>query len=102
MVCGAFFYTDHDPDLDRAGCLAVCGWTSRAVASGLARRPRRVRVEVLVVLYDQRSGQPAWWQVATVRYIQEMKAQPSRAEMDQYLLWAEDDIEEQLKRGCIK
>lgn len=60
------------------------------------------RVEVLMVLYDQRSGQPAWWQVATARYIQEMKAQPSRAEMDQYLLWAEDDIEEQLKRGFLK
>jgi hypothetical protein len=60
------------------------------------------RVEVMLVVYDRRSGQPAWWQVATATHIQSMKAQPSRAEMDQYLLWAEDEVEEQLQRGFLK
>ena len=51
---------------------------------------------------DRRSGQPVWWQSATGRHVEEMKAQPSRAQMDQYLLWAEDSIEDQLARGFLK
>lgn len=64
--------------------------------------PGGARVEVLVVLYDRRSGQPVWWQSATGRHVEEMKAQPSRAQMDQFLLWAEDSVEDQLSRGFLK
>jgi hypothetical protein len=60
------------------------------------------RVEVMLVLYDQRSGQPAWWQVATGRHIESMKAQPSRAQLDQFLLDAEDEVEAQLARGFLR
>lgn len=64
--------------------------------------PGGARIEVLIVVYDRRSGQPVWWQSATGRHVEEMKAQPSRAQMDQYLLWAEDSIEDQLARGFLK
>lgn len=64
--------------------------------------PGGARVEVLLVLYDRRSGQPVWWQSATGRHVEEMKAQPSRSQMDQYLLWAEDSVEEQLGRGFLR
>lgn len=63
--------------------------------------PGGARIEVLVVVYDRRNGQPVWWQTATGRHLEEMKAQPSRAQMDQYLLWAEDSIEDQLARGFL-
>jgi hypothetical protein len=64
--------------------------------------PGGARIEVLTVLYDRRSGQPVWWQLATGRHLEEMKAQPSRAQMDQYLLWAEDQVEGQLSKGFLK
>ncbi len=64
--------------------------------------PGGARVEVLLVLYDRRSGQPAWWQAATGRHLQELKGQPSRAQMDQYLLWAEDQVEAQLGAGFLR
>lgn len=60
------------------------------------------RVEALVVVYDRASGQPAWWQVATGRHVEEMKAQPSRAQLDQFLLYAEDEVEEALRRGFLR
>lgn len=60
------------------------------------------RVEAYLVLYDRRTGQAAWWQGATGRYLQEMKAQPSRSQMDQFLLWAEDDVETAFSRGFLR
>ncbi len=60
------------------------------------------RVEAMLVLYDRRTGSPAWWQVATGRHVEEMKAQPSRAQMDQFLLWAEDDVEAAFRAGFLK
>lgn len=59
------------------------------------------RIEVLLALYDRRSGQPVWWQSSTGRHVEEMLAQPSRAEMDQFLLWAEDEVEEDLSKGFL-
>lgn len=60
------------------------------------------RVEALVVLYDTVSGRPAWSMPLVGRYIQPQKGQASTAEMDQYLLWAEDKAEAQLSRGWLK
>jgi len=60
------------------------------------------RIETMLVLYDRRSGQPVWWQSATGRHIEAMMAQPSKAQMDQFLLWAEDQVESQLSRGFLK
>lgn len=60
------------------------------------------RIEVLLALYDRRSGQPIWWQVSTGRHVEEMKAQPSRAQMDQFLLWAEDQVEADLGKGFLR
>ena len=60
------------------------------------------RVEAMLVIYDRRTGQPAWWQDATGRHLEEMLAQPSTAQMDQFLLWAEDDVEKQFARGFLR
>jgi hypothetical protein len=60
------------------------------------------RVEALIVLYDARSGTPLWWMSATGRHIQPMQGQANRAELDQYLLWAEDQVEEDLKRALLR
>ena len=60
------------------------------------------RVEVMLTVYDRHSGQAVWWQVATGRHLEEMKAQPSRSEMDQFLLWAEDEVEASLSRGFLR
>lgn len=60
------------------------------------------RVEVLLVLYDTRTGAPAWWMEATGRHIQPLKGQPSRAESDQFLRWSEIQVEEQLGRGFLR
>ena len=60
------------------------------------------RVEAMLVVYDRRTGNPAWWQAAAGRHVQEMKAQPSRAEMDQFLLWSEDQVEASLAAGFLK
>lgn len=60
------------------------------------------RVEVMLVLYDTQTGVPAWWQIATGRHIQEMIGQPSAAEEDQYLLWAEGWVEGEFKRGFLR
>lgn len=64
--------------------------------------PGGARVEAYLVLYDRRTGQPAWWQGSTGSHLQEMKAQPSRAQMDQFLLWAEDHVELEFKRGFLR
>jgi hypothetical protein len=55
------------------------------------------RVEVLLVLY--RDGAPTWWQAATGRVVNHAHGQPSGAEMDQFLLEAEDQVERQLRAG---
>jgi hypothetical protein len=60
------------------------------------------RVETLVVLYDARSGSPLWWMSSTGRHIQPMQGQANRAELDQYLLWAEDSVEEDLARAFLR
>jgi hypothetical protein len=57
------------------------------------------RVEVLVVLYQEKS--PVWWMEATGRFM-EGDGMPSRAALDQYLLWAEDQVEAILKRDLPK
>lgn len=60
------------------------------------------RVEALVALYDTTSGRPVWSMTAVGRHIQPQKGQPSTAELDQYLLWAEGYAEERLTRGFLK
>lgn len=60
------------------------------------------RVEVLLALYDGTTGQPAWWMEATGRHIQGAVSQPSTSELDQYLLWSEDEVEESLRRGLFR
>jgi hypothetical protein len=60
------------------------------------------RVEALVVLYDMTTGRPAWWMNVTGRHIQSQVGQPTRAEMDQYLLWSEANAEDQLARGFLR
>ena len=60
------------------------------------------RVEVMLVLYDRRTGHASWWQNATGRFVQEMKAQPSLAELDQFLLEAEAQVEEKVARGFLR
>lgn len=60
------------------------------------------RVEAMLVVYDRQTGQPAWWHVATGRHVEEMKAQPSRAQLDQFLLYAEDQVEESLEKGFLR
>jgi hypothetical protein len=64
--------------------------------------PGGARIEAMVVVYDRRTGQPVWWQAATGRHLQEMKAQPSRAQMDQFLLWSEYQVEELFAKGFLK
>lgn len=60
------------------------------------------RVEVLVVLYNQRTGAPVWWMSAEGRHVESLVGQPSTAEIDQYLLWAEGDVEAALERRFLK
>ncbi len=60
------------------------------------------RVEALLVVYDRATGQPAWWQVATGRHVQEMKAQPSRAQLDQFLLYAENQVDQSFQLGFLR
>ncbi|MDP2317430.1 MAG: hypothetical protein Q8P41_31385 [Pseudomonadota bacterium] len=60
------------------------------------------RLEALVVLYDTTSGRPVWSMPLLGRHIQAQKGQASTAELDQYLLWAEAQAEEQLRRGWLK
>ncbi len=60
------------------------------------------RVEAMLVLYDTQTGAPAWWQIATGRHIQPMIGQPSAAEEDQYLLWAEGWVEGEFRKGFLR
>lgn len=60
------------------------------------------RVEVVVALYDARSGAPVWWMDALGRHVDPSTATPSTAQLDQYLLWAEDDVEAALDRELLR
>jgi hypothetical protein len=60
------------------------------------------RIEVLAVIYDTTSGRPVWSMPALGRHIQPRKGQPTGAELEQYLLWAEGYTEERLTRGLLK
>ena len=60
------------------------------------------RVDAFLVLYDVAAARPVWWMEATGRHIQDMKGQASRAELDQYLLWAEDGVEQALEKGLFR
>jgi hypothetical protein len=59
------------------------------------------RVEALVVLYDTHTGAPVWWMDAVGRHIDGDTATPSSAQLDQYLLWAEDDVELALAKELL-
>lgn len=58
------------------------------------------RVEVVLALYDTTTGQPAWWIHAVGQQLG--RAQPSTTELDQYLLWAEDEVELALRRSLFR
>jgi hypothetical protein len=60
------------------------------------------RVEAVVVLYDARSGRPVWSMDATGRTLDRSTATPNSAQLDQYLLWAEDDVEQALEEGLFR
>jgi hypothetical protein len=60
------------------------------------------RVDVMLALYEAETGRPVWWMEATGKHIQPMNGQPTRAELDQYLLWAEDQVEQAVARGFLR
>ena len=60
------------------------------------------RVEALLVLYDAATGKVVWSLDALGKHVQDRQGQASRAELDQYLLWAEDQVERQLERGFLR
>lgn len=59
------------------------------------------RTEVLIVLYDAHAGVSAWSMRALGRHLGHV-GQASRAELDQYLLWAEDQVELALREGLFR
>ncbi len=60
------------------------------------------RVEVTLALFDTRRGEAVWWGEATGRHLDLRVGQPSTAELDQFLLWAEDIVEAGLSRGFLR
>ncbi len=60
------------------------------------------RVEVLLTLYDTQTGRAVWWQNVTGRHIQPQRGQPSRSELDQYRIWAENSAARQLEEGFLR
>lgn len=60
------------------------------------------RVEATLVLYDVRRGAPVWWSTATGRHIEPRVGQASRAELDQYLLWSEEQVAETVGRRLFR
>ena len=60
------------------------------------------RVEAFLVLYDAGTGRPAWSAALTGSHIEPRNGQPSTAEMDQFLLWAEGQAREQLERAWLR
>lgn len=59
------------------------------------------RVEAMLVLYEADTGKVVWTVDAVGRHLQPRDAQPSRAEADQYLLWAEDQVEQALDKHFL-
>lgn len=57
------------------------------------------RVEIFLVLYED--GRPEWWMEGSGRYLGK-EGSPSRAQLDQYLLWAEDAVEYELKKQLFR
>jgi hypothetical protein len=60
------------------------------------------RVEVLVALYDARTGEVRWSLGVLGRHLEPRQAQASTAEIDQYLLWAEDQAYRQLRKHFLR
>lgn len=60
------------------------------------------RVEALVVLYDTTSGRPAWSMTVEGHHTQAQRGQASTSELEQYLIWAEQEAAEKLERGWLK
>lgn len=60
------------------------------------------RVDVTLALYDTTRGQAVWWTDVVGRHLDLRVAQPSTAELDQFLLWAEDLAEGGLSRTFLK
>jgi hypothetical protein len=60
------------------------------------------RVDTYLVLFDRQSGAVVWTMEAMGRHIEPHKGQPGRAELDQYLLWAEGKVEAALKDGLFR
>lgn len=60
------------------------------------------RIEAVLALYDRRTGAPVWWMDALGRHLDGATASPSSAQLDQYLLWAEDDVEAALDKELLK
>ena len=60
------------------------------------------RVDTFLVLYDRQSGSVVWSMAATGRHIEPHKGQPGRAELDQYLLWAEGKVEAALHDALFR
>ena len=60
------------------------------------------RVDVTLALYDTTRRQAVWWTGVVGRHLDLRVAQPSTAELDQFLLWAEDLAEGGLSRSFLK
>ena len=45
---------------------------------------------------------PVWWMDALGRHLDGSTASPSSAQLDQYLLWAEDDVEAALEKELLE
>ena len=60
------------------------------------------RVEAYLVLYDRESGGAVWSMSALGRHIEPHTGQPSRTELDQYLLWAEERVEDALDADLFR
>jgi hypothetical protein len=60
------------------------------------------RIEVFLVLYDTTQKRWVWTFDATGRQFGERVGQPTTAQMDQYLLDAQTQIEEAMERGMFR
>jgi hypothetical protein len=57
------------------------------------------RVETFLVLYHD--GRAIWWMEGSGRHLGK-EGSPSRAQLDQYLLWAEDEVEGEFQRQLFR
>lgn len=60
------------------------------------------RIEVTLALVDTTSNRSVWWSAVTGRHLDLRVAQPSTAELDQFLLWAEALAEQGLADGFLR